>query len=447
VSEGRRPPLPPGPYLVVGLARSGAAAARVLAARGEEVAGCDAGTPAEAETLPDTGVEVHLGTDGAVLVERARTVVKSPGVPAEAPAVRLARELGREILGELELAWRLLRSEMVAVTGTNGKTTTCELLGAIHRAAGADVEVAGNVGTPLAVLTGRDPAVVVCECSSFQLEDATAFAPECAVLLNVEEDHLDRHGTLDAYRAAKLRIFARQRPGDVAVLPLALAPDRRVPDGAGGRAAVVTFGSSEADLSHSGGELRFRGEPLIAADEVRLRGVHNLENAMAAAAAALSCGIAAAAVAEALGSFPGVRHRLEEVTARDGVLYVNDSKATNVASARVGIGAFEGGVHAILGGSLKGGGFAALRDVVGQRCRACYLIGEAADRLADDLAGTVPLSRCGDLERAVAEAGAAAVAGETVLLSPACASFDQYRDYEARGDHFRTLALAAAGAA
>ncbi len=438
----RRPPLPPGPYLVVGLARSGTAAARMLADHGE-VIGCDAAAPAEAAGLE--GVEVHLRIGGADLVDRARTVVKSPGVPASAPPIVAARERGLEIVGELELAWRLVDGEFFGVTGTNGKTTTCELLGAILRSAGAEVAVAGNVGTPLASLAvgEANPArSVVCECSSFQLEDASAFAPECAVLLNVEEDHLDRHGTLDAYREAKLRIFGNQMPGDAAVLPEALANGGRPPRG---DAELVTFGPPGATLSNESGELRFRGEPVIRADQVRLRGAHNLENAMAAAAAALARGVAATAVAEALAAFPGVRHRLEEVATRDGVLYVNDSKATNVAAAIVGIEAFPGGVHAILGGSLKGGGFRGLRDAVAARCRACYLIGEAADRLAEDLEGTAPLHRRGDLDRAFAEAAGVAASGEVVLLSPACASYDQYLDYEERGDHFRALALAAGG--
>ena len=448
MSEGRAPgaveprespPLPPGPYLVVGLARSGAAAARLLSGRGK-VIGCDRGRPAEAEGL--AGVEVHLESEGVELLGRARTVVKSPGVPAEAPVIAAARERGVEVVGELELAWRQLGwAEFVAVTGTNGKTTTCELLGAIHRRAGLEVAVAGNVGTPLsAVATGEEPRpgfVVVCECSSFQLEDASHFAPRCAVLLNLEEDHLDRHRDFEAYREAKLRIFQNQGAGDLAVLPLALAPGGKPPAGV---AALITFGPAGATLSHEAGELRFRGEPLLPAAELRLRGAHNLENAMAAAAAALARGLDREAVADALASFAGVRHRLEEVATRDGVLYVNDSKATNVASALVGIEAFEGGVHAILGGSLKGGGFGGLRAVVEARCRACYLIGEAAERLAEDLAGTVPLERCGDLERAVAAASRAARRGEVVLLSPACASYDQYTDFEARGDHFRALA-------
>ena len=434
-----RPPLPPAPYLVVGLRVSGAATARMLVSHGE-VMGCDVGRPREAAGLSEAGVEVELESDRLELVRRASTVVKSPGVPAAAPAVAAARARGIEVVGELEIAWRLIDAEFVAVTGTNGKTTTVELLGAIHRAAGVPVVVAGNVGTPLADLVGERGDVVVCEASSFQLEDATAFAPEAAVLLNVSEDHIDRHGSFAAYRDAKLRIFAHQRPEDVAVLPLELEP-------AGGAAArVVRFGRHEgAELSCVGGALRYEGSELLASEEIRLRGAHNLDNAMAAAATALARGIAPDAVRDALRTFRGVPHRLEEVAERDGVLFVNDSKATNPASARVGIEAFPGGVHAILGGSLKGGGFHALRAPVAARCRAGYLIGEAEERLAADLDGTVALHRCGSLERAVEAAAAAARRGEIVLLSPACASFDAFRDYEHRGNVFRALARRLAG--
>jgi UDP-N-acetylmuramoylalanine--D-glutamate ligase len=418
-----RPPLPPGPYLVVGLARSGAGAMGMLAPHGE-VIGVDSG-PASLR-----GFEVHENSDGVDLLDRVRTVVKSPGVPQEAPVVKAARARGIEVTGELELAWRLLpRSRFVAVTGTNGKTTTVHLLGAIHEGAA----VAGNVGTPLSSLVGADPPLVICEASSFQLEDASRFAPDVAVLLNLAEDHLDRHGSFDAYRDAKLRAFVNQTPDQVAVLPRGF----EVP----GDAERVTFGPRHADLASVDGILTWRGAELMPAAEVRIRGAHNLENAMAAAAAALASGTDPGPVRAALASFAGVPHRLEEVVERDGVLYVNDSKATNVDAARVGIEAFEPGtVHAILGGSLKGGGFEGLRGALGSRARAAYLIGAAAERLEADLEGSVPLQRCGDLASAVAAARAAARPGEVVLLSPACASYDQYANFEERGQHFRELA-------
>jgi UDP-N-acetylmuramoylalanine--D-glutamate ligase len=423
-----RPPLPQAPFLIVGLARSGAAAASMLRAHGE-VIGVDAGSP----EAPPEGLEVHLDSDGLELLDRARTVVKSPGVPREAPVIAAALERGIPIFGELELAWRLLPNPFLAITGTNGKTTTTELLGAVYRAAGKPVAVAGNVGTPLATLVGEvDPgATIVCEVSSFQAEDADAFAPDGALLLNLSEDHLDRHGSVEAYREAKLRVFRNQAAEHVAVAPAGLD----VP----GLARRVTFGGPDADMALTGGELVWQGQPVIAADAIRLRGAHNTENAMGAAALALAIGLEAGAVAAALRDFTGVPHRLEEVGTVGGVLYVNDSKATNVDSAARGIEAFEGGVHAILGGSLKGGGFAGLRDAVASRCRAAYLIGAAAERLAADLEGAAPLHRCGDLETAVRAATGAAEPGDVVLLSPACASFDQYRDYEQRGDRFREL--------
>ena len=397
-----RPALPAGPYLVVGLARSGAAAAQMLLEHGE-VIGCDSGSP----EVPD-GIEAHLETDGVELLDGVQTVVKSPGVPREAPVIEAALERGLEVTGELELAWRLLPNRFIAVTGTNGKTTTVELLGEMHRAAGIPVAVAGNVGTPLGSLVGAvaEDAVVVCECSSFQLEDSSAFAPECAVLLNLEPDHLDRHGDFERYREAKMRIFANQGPGghraEAAV---------RVAGGARGRPRCACAGRTTS-------RTRWPPPPRRWPPAFPRR-----------------------RWSAALREFPGVPHRLEDVAEIGGVLYVNDSKATNVASAVRGIEAFEGGVHAILGGSLKGGGFEGLRDAVSARCRACYLIGEAGERLAEDLEGTVPLLPCGDLERAVEEASEAAVPGEVILLSPACASYDQYRDFEERGERFRSLVL------
>jgi UDP-N-acetylmuramoylalanine--D-glutamate ligase len=406
-----RPPLPPGPYLVVGLARSGVAAVRMLRKHGEVLA-VDSGRP----DLPDD-LEAQLESDGLELLERAACLVKSPGVPNEAPVVVAARERRLPVLGELELAWRLLPNRFVAVTGTNGKTTTVELLGAIWRAADLPVAVAGNVGTALGALVGEldKAATIVCEVSSFQAEDAPEFAPDIGVLLNLTPDHLDRHGSFEAYQAAKLSMFSRQTPDQVAIAPAWI------------------------ELPGAGRRLEL-GELPLPASEVRLRGSHNLENALAASTAAQAAGLPPEAIAEALRSFAGVPHRMEEVATVDGVLYVNDSKATNVSSAVRGIESFFSGVHAILGGSLKGGGFEGLREIVAERCRACYLIGEAAQRLAADLAQSgVPLRDCGDLETAFAAARAGAEPGEVVLLSPACASYDQFTDYEERGERFREL--------
>jgi len=418
-----RPPLPPGPFLIVGLARSGVAAALALRARGEEVIGVDSGSPAALGALREAGVELRLQTDGLAELERVRTIVKSPGVPAQAPLVAQARAQGMPVLGELELAWRLLPNELIAVTGTNGKTTTTELIGHIHREAGLPVAVAGNVGTALSSLIGRvkSQATIVCEASSFQLEDTVAFAPEAAVLLNIAPDHLNRHGTMQAYTAAKLEIFARQSAEDLAVLPVDLPSE-----GVGGEARRVRFDA---------------GEPMLAPGELRMPGVHNLHNAMAAAAVCLARGMDADAVRAGLRSFVGVPHRLEEVARREGVLYVNDSKATNVASTLVALRAFPGGgIHLILGGQGKGQDFAPLRAAVEQSCRAVYLIGEDAPLIAAALVGAdVPLHRCETLEQALRAARAHAVAGEVVLLSPGCASFDQFADFEARGERFRAL--------
>ncbi len=447
-----RPPLPPGPYLIVGLARSGVAAALVLRERGEEVIGVDAGTPEDLGALREAGVEVHLQADGSSELPRVRALIKSPGVPAQAPVVAQARARGMPVLGELELAWRLLPNEFIAVTGTNGKTTTTELIGHIHREARLPVAVAGNVGTALSSLVGglAQPATVVCEASSFQLEDTLAFAPEAAVLLNLTPDHLNRHGTMQVYTAAKLQIFARQDVDDLAVLPLNLSIDgsRSIelsPSTAGtggGQAKRVFFGEgADAELSQHDGQLCWQGESLLAIDELRLRGEHNVHNAMAAAAVCLARGVDTEAVRAGLRTFAGVPHRLEEVVRREGVLYVNDSKATNVASTLVALSAFPGiGLHVILGGQGKGQDFAPLRSAVEQSCRAVYLIGEDAPLIAGALtSAAIPINRCDTLERAVREASASATSGEVILLSPGCASFDQFEDFEARGERFKEI--------
>jgi UDP-N-acetylmuramoylalanine--D-glutamate ligase len=276
---------------------------------------------------------------------------------------------------------------------------------------------------------------VICEASSFQLEDTVAFAPEVALLLNIEPDHLDRHGTMEDYLAAKLRIFARQGPDDVAIGPPELLAQ------AGGRGRRVTFGPHwDVDLALRDGMITWQGADVMRASDVRIRGAHNLENAMGAAAAALSAGIEPEAVAEGLRSFPGVEHRIEDVAVLDGILWVNDSKATNVASTRVALDAFTAPVHLILGGQGKGQDFAPLRDPVAIHVRTAYLIGEDAAAIADALGDATEVVQCGDLERAVFAARAAAEPGEIVLLSPACASFDQYPGgYEARGVHFKAL--------
>jgi UDP-N-acetylmuramoylalanine--D-glutamate ligase len=445
-----RPPLPGGPFLVVGLARSGAAIAAVLAERGETVIGVDSGSPEEAAGLEQAGVEVSLGVEGTRQLDRARTVVKSPGVPQDAPVIATARERGMEVTGELELAWRLIPNAFCAVTGTNGKTTTSELIGHLYRTAGSPVVVAGNVGTPLASLVGAvDPdAAVVCEASSFQLEDTSYFSPECAVFINLAPDHLDRHGTLESYLEAKLPIFANQGNDDFAVYN-GDTEELRGRD-LGGCARRIRFCPAEGEAADPDCEVGLRdgvifaaGEPLLRADELELLGSHNVENAMAAAAAALALGISRDTVAEGLRTFPGVRHRLERLRERDGVLYVNDSKATNVASALAGIRAFAGGVRLIAGGRPKEESFAPLAPAVAERCVACYLIGEASERLATELGPAaeagVEISEVGSLERAVESAAADARPGDVVLLSPACASFDAFKDFEERGDRFREL--------
>jgi UDP-N-acetylmuramoylalanine--D-glutamate ligase len=406
--------------LVVGLARSGRAAALALARRGVSVVGADRSTGLDASRLAEAGVEVHLGSEEGELLDAVDLVVKSPGVPETAPLVAGAIARGIPLWSEIELGYLLLPGHpFVGVTGTNGKTTTTELLGAIFRAAGRDVATAGNVGRPLSGLADEDipaGAWIVCELSSFQLEDVHRFHASVAVLLNLEPDHLDRHGTFASYRAAKLRIFERQGPGDAAVVPRGFAA---VP----GAARRIEFDAADP----------LPAEPLIP-------GAHNRENAAAATAAARVAGIGDDAIARALTTFPGVPHRLEPVGDVGGVLYVNDSKATNTAAARRGIAAYDAPLHLILGGSLKGESFDELAAAIPRETRGVYLVGEASDEIAAalDRAG-VRYERAGDLPSALRLASGRAAPGEIVLLSPACASYDQYESFEHRGDSFRRL--------
>ena len=385
--------------LVLGLARSGLAAKAALESRGTEVVAAD-------RTLGnDTDLALLDGVD---------VLVKSPGVPGQTPLVVAARERGIPVWSEIELAARLLPNPLVGVTGTNGKTTTTELLGAMLGA-----RTAGNVGTALSELVGevKPDEWIICELSSFQLEDIEELRPRIGVLLNLEPDHLDRHGTFEAYRDAKLRVFENQTTEDVAVVPRGFGP---VP-GAGRR---VEF-SAEDELP---------AEPLIP-------GAHNRENAAAATAAARAAGLGDDAIAAALTSFAGVPHRLELVAEIGGVRFVNDSKATNTAAARRALTAYDAPLHLILGGSLKGERFDEFAaDVARANVVIAYLIGEAAEPLATDLGyANVPFLVSATLERAVEEAAGAAQSGEIVLLSPACASYDQFRDFEHRGEEFRRL--------
>jgi UDP-N-acetylmuramoylalanine--D-glutamate ligase len=392
-----------GPVLVLGLGRSGQAAAQALERGGVEVVRVD-----------------RRGGDGVVPedeadLDRIRLLVKSPGVRGDVPLVAEARRRAIPVWSEVELAWRLLgEPRLIGVTGTNGKTTTSELLGAM-----LDAPVAGNVGRALSGLVGRvDPGDwIVCELSTFQLEDVHELRPRIAVLLNLEPDHLDRHGTFEAYRAAKLRIFENQTAADTAVVPRGFGP-------APGAARRVEFDWRDP----------LPAEPLIP-------GEHNRENAAAATAAARAAGVDEERIAVALRTFPGVEHRLEFVREVGGVRWVNDSKATNTAAARRGIAAYAAEpLLLILGGSLKGESFDALARELPPRVRDVYLIGEAADELAAalDRAG-VRATRAGDLGTAVALAAAEARPGDVVLLSPACASYDQFENFEQRGQEFRRL--------
>jgi UDP-N-acetylmuramoylalanine--D-glutamate ligase len=386
----------PGSALVLGLARSGQAAVAALERRRVRVVGADR----------------ELGNDEDVsLLEGVELLVKSPGVPGGAVLVVEARRRGIPVWSELELGARVLDNPLVAVTGTNGKTTTSELLGAMLGA-----PVAGNVGVALCELDGAvEPGSwVVVEASSFQLEDIDTFRPGVAVLLNLEPDHLDRHASFETYAGAKLRVFENQELGDVAVVPRGF---RAIP----GKGRRADFDADDP----------LPAEPLIP-------GAHNRENAAAATVAARAAGASEEEIARALREFPGVPHRLEPIVERDGVLFVNDSKATNVAAAIRGLAAYDRPLLLIAGGRVKGESFAPLAAAARGKVERAFLVGEAAPELARAL-GEIPHETSGDLETAVAGAAAAGRPGDVVLLSPACASYDQFRDFEERGDEFRRL--------
>jgi UDP-N-acetylmuramoylalanine--D-glutamate ligase len=406
--------------LVLGLARSGHAASLALRAGGVEVVAHDRLRELEIERLVEAGADVRLGEADESLLHDVDVVVKSPGIPGEALLVQAARSRGIPVWSEIEVGARLLRNPFVGITGTNGKTTTAALLGEILRAGGVRAEVAGNIGRPLTSLVGAvdQASWIVCELSSFQLEDTHSLQPPIAVLTNLEPDHLDRYESMDAYAEAKLHVFGLQSADDVAVVPRGFG-------GIPGRARRLEFAGDD---------------PLPA--EPAIPGAHNRENAAAATLAAREVGVGDDAIAVALRRFPGVAHRIETVATIRGVRYVNDSKATNVASAMRALDALRGNrLHVILGGLGKNESYAALATKLKLGDRA-YLVGAAADELAAALdSAHVPYLRSGELATAVREASAVARSGEVVLLSPACASYDQFEDFEERGETFRRLVL------
>ena len=428
--------------LVVGLARSGRAAALLLARQGHAVVAVDAAA-VDAPELVAAGVEVLAPSDAPV--PDVDLVVKSPGVPGDATAVAAARAAGVPVISEVELAARHLPNPLIAVTGTNGKTTTTELTAHLLNGAGIPALACGNQGTPLSGLVGEvDPgAWLVVECSSFQLEDIDTFHPQAAVLLNVSPDHLDRHSDLGAYLAAKLRIFENQGPADLTVLPRGIAPT-----GHGRVGHVDNEAPAPGAVAWAAGGLHHVELGLVAPwTAVSLRGRHNRQNAMAAVALAAHAGAGAADLARGLASFPGVEHRLELVAEIGGVRYVNDSKATNPDAAIAALDAYPERVHLIAGGRAKGTPFAPLAGAARGVVTRGYLVGEASGEIAEAFAGEgIPTERVGTIADAVAAAASAARSGDVVLLAPACTSFDQYSSFEERGVDFRAAVARLPGA-
>jgi len=464
--------------LVLGASRSGIAAALALSDLDVEVTLSDR---RGLEALP--GIEAALRA-GVRLVKEGSLgeewpgpdlLVKSPGVPGEAAAVVRARKDGVPVWSELELAYAVLPNPFDAITGTNGKTTTTALLGHLFKTAGRPVRVLGNIGVAVTSVAGEISAgeEVVVEVSSFQLEDTHLFRPAVGVFLNLTPDHLDRHGTMERYLECKANLFANQRAGDVAVLNLADAAvaglgaqlaaredgprvaffstqgaAARRPGGPAAGVAAGRAGAARPDSWIEDGLVVIDGEPVLPVVEIRLPGLHNLENCLAAATAAAARGVGKDALAEGLRSFRGVTHRLEQAGMVAGVAYVNDSKATNVEATLTALNAYPERTHLIVGGRDKASDYRPIARACARGCKAVYLIGEATPLIAEAFAevaasGEVDrlpeVSSWGDLERAVEAAARVAVPGDVVLLAPACASFDQYKDFEERGDHFKSL--------
>ena len=440
--EGKR-------VLVVGLARTGEVVSLFAAGYGATVTATDQKPESElsltAQKLRGVGVKLEMGGHPPELFLEKDLIVVSPGVPRNLPLLAAARTAGVPVWSEIELAWRFLRGKLVAITGSNGKTTTTALTSHLLKTAGIETLVGGNIGTPLLSLveSSTDSTVTVAELSSFQLENIEAFRPEIGVLLNLTPDHLDRHASFEEYAAAKMQLFSHQLSRDCAVLN-ADDPEvtKRMPSGQQvfwfSRRKRVATGAFLRD-----GQILFRWDgdevPLGGRADIALRGEHNVENVLAACAAAYLAGADPGAIESGVKTFRGVEHRLEFVAEIGGVSFFNDSKATNVDAARKAIESFSGPLIVILGGQDKGSPYTPLAEPLQQRARTAILIGAAAEKLARDLSPAVPYVHAETLERAVELAMSAARPGDTVLLAPACSSFDQFENYEQRGRVFKQL--------
>jgi UDP-N-acetylmuramoylalanine--D-glutamate ligase len=444
--------------LVVGLGKSGLAAALFLRHRGAQVTVSDVrSAEALAKDIPallEEGIMVEAGGHGLLTFRRQDLIVVSPGVPLTTPELVQVRSFGLPVIGELELAARFIRGKMLAVTGSNGKTTTTTLLGEILKEAGLPTLVGGNIGVPVVSLVDEstDDTWSVLEVSSFQLESTEQFHPSIAVILNITPDHLDRHGSFENYIQAKERIFAVQDANDC----LVLNADNTAAAQAASRAASRVFWFSVEHPVPQGawleqGYVVYRSqenaaiEPIMPLGGIPLKGTHNVENVLAAVAAARQAGAPAQAIRRAIENFRAVEHRLEYVATINGVEYYNDSKATNVDATAKAVAAFSSGIHLILGGKDKGSDYTTLSQLLRERVRAVYTIGSAAAKIESHLRGVITLQSCETLENAVSAAASAARPGDVVLLAPACSSFDQFDSYEHRGRIFKELVSERAG--
>jgi UDP-N-acetylmuramoylalanine--D-glutamate ligase len=438
--------------LVVGLGKSGLAAALFLRRRGAQVTVSDVrSAEALAKDIPallEEGIMVEAGGHGLLTFRRQDLIVVSPGVPLNTPELAQVKSFGLPVIGELELAARFLKGSILAITGSNGKTTTTALLGEILAKAGKPTLVGGNIGVPVVALTDEssDASWLVLEVSSFQLETTDTFHPRIAVILNITPDHLDRHGSFENYALAKERIFAAQTSEDFLVLN---ADNARAAEAAKRTKANVYWFSLDGPVEQGAfdedGYVVYRTskdaavEKIIPVAGIPLKGEHNVENVLAAVCAARLAGAPAESIRVGIEGFRAVEHRLEYVARINGVEYYNDSKATNVDATAKALAAFPSGIHLILGGKDKGSDYMELEQLLRSRVKAVYTIGSAAEKIEGQLRGTVTLHSCETLAAAVNAAGTAAHPGDVVLLAPACSSFDQFENYEDRGRVFKQL--------